>query len=56
MSSNNNEIPISGHNGDILGVGLSGSGNIIGKNIVIGSGTIIVSEQEIAKIPVPEYA
>jgi hypothetical protein len=42
--------------GDVMGVGFSGSGNIIGKNIVVGSGTINVSQQELAKIQDPEYA
>ena len=49
-------ISISGNKGDVIGVGVSGSGNTIGKNIVVGSGTINVSEQEISKIQVPEYA
>jgi hypothetical protein len=49
-------IRISGNYGDVIGVGVSGSGNMIGKNIVVGSGAIKVSEHELAKIPVPEYA
>ena len=28
---------ISGNKGDVIGVGISGSGNVIGKNIVVGS-------------------
>jgi hypothetical protein len=48
-------INISGNSGDIIGVGVSGSNNTIGKNIVIGSGTINVSEQRMQKIP-PIYA
>ena len=47
---------ISGNRGDVIGVGVSGSGNTIGKNIVIGSGTINVKEQELMKIQIPEYA
>jgi hypothetical protein len=49
-------INISGAQGDVIGTGFSGSGNIIGKNIVVGSGTINVSQQELAKIQDPEYA
>ena len=49
-------INIQGTGGDVIGVGVRGSGNIIGKNIVVGSGTINVSQQELSKIPVPEYA
>jgi hypothetical protein len=49
-------INIQGTGGDVFGVGVSGTGHTIGKNIVIGSGTINVSQQELSKIPVPEYA
>jgi hypothetical protein len=49
-------INIQGTGGDVIGVGVNGSGNIIGKNIVVGSGTINVSQQELSKIPIPEYA
>jgi hypothetical protein len=49
-------INISGTQRDVMGFGFSGSGNIIGKNIVVGSGTINVSQQELAKIQGPEYA
>jgi hypothetical protein len=41
--------------GDVIGAGVSGSGNIIGKNMVIGSGSINVNEMELQKIP-NEYA
>jgi hypothetical protein len=41
--------------GDIIGVNVSGSGHTIGKNIVIGSGTINVNENQLEKIP-NEYA
>jgi hypothetical protein len=37
--------------GDVFGVGVSSSGNIIGKNVVVGSGTINVSENQLQKIP-----
>jgi hypothetical protein len=53
---NRSGINISGTQGDVMGVGFSGSGSIIGKNIVVGSGTINVSQQELAKIQDPEYA
>ena len=53
---NTEGINISGTQGDVMGVGVSGSGNIIGKNIVVGSGTINVSHNELAKISIPEYA
>ena len=49
-------INISGTHGDVFGVGVSGSGNIIGKNIVIGDGTITVSEQRLTEIQNNEYA
>lgn len=52
---NKDSINISGNQGDVFGVGFSGSGNVIGKNIVIGSGTINVSKQELAKVD-SEYA
>jgi hypothetical protein len=48
---NRGGISISGTGGDVMGVGVSGSGNVIGKNIVVGSGTISVSEQQLAKLP-----
>jgi hypothetical protein len=50
-----NSVNIENTGGDVYGVGVSGSGNIIGKNVVIGSGTINVSETELQKIP-NEYA
>jgi hypothetical protein len=48
---NRGGISISGTGGDVMGVGVSGSGNVIGKNIVVGSGTISVNEQQLAKLP-----
>jgi len=53
---NRRGINISGTEGDVMGVGFSGNSNIIGKNIVVGSGTINVNQQELAKIQDPEYA
>ena len=59
LSSDNNGnksgISISRNTGDVIGVGVSGSGNVIGKNIVVGSGTINVNETAIQNIP-NEYA
>jgi hypothetical protein len=52
---NKDSINISGNQGDVFGVGFSGSGNIVGKNIVVGSGTINVSKQELANISDNEY-
>jgi zinc-ribbon domain len=49
-------ISIQGVGGDTFGVGISGPGNLISKKIVVGSGTINVSRQELSKIPVPKYA
>ena len=48
-------IHISGVTGEVAGVIQGGTGNIAGKNVVVGSGTINASEQQIAKIP-SEYA
>jgi uncharacterized Zn ribbon protein len=42
-------INIQGAGGDVFGVGVRGSGNVIGKNVVVGSGTINVSQQELSK-------
>jgi predicted nucleic acid-binding Zn-ribbon protein len=53
---NRRGINISGTQGDIIGTGFSGPSNIIGKNIVVDSGTINVSQQELSKIQDPEYA
>ena len=49
-------IHIQGTGGDVFGVALRGSGNIIGKNIVVGSGTINVNEQQLEQIQNNEYA
>jgi DNA repair exonuclease SbcCD ATPase subunit len=53
---NTRGINISGTQGDVIGTGVSGSGNIIGKNIVVGDGTINVSEQRLTQIQNNEYA
>jgi hypothetical protein len=45
----NKEINISGNTGDTIGVGISGDGNIIGKNITIG-GSIIVNKNVLKSI------
>lgn len=55
MNNNKNTIKINGTKGDVIGVGVSGSGNVIGKNIVVGSGTINVSQTQLQQIP-NEYA
>lgn len=55
MDDDNKGIHISNVQGEVSGVNLGGSGNIVGKNIVVGSGTINVNEQQLTKIP-NEYA
>jgi hypothetical protein len=55
-SNRDRSIGIHGTQWDVMGVGFSGSGNIIGKNIVVGPGAINVSQHELAKIQDPEYA
>ena len=50
-----NSINIENTRGDVFGVGVSGSGHTIGKYVVVGSGTINVSNTELQKIP-NEYA
>ena len=51
---NNKGIHISGVGGDVFGLDVSGSGNVIGKNISL-SGTINVNNEQLSKIP-DEYA
>jgi ABC-type multidrug transport system fused ATPase/permease subunit len=51
---NNKGIHISGVGGDVFGLDVSGSGNVIGKNISV-SGTINVNNEQLLKIP-DEYA
>lgn len=45
INHNVDSIRIEGTGGDVFGVG--GSGNIVGKNVVVGSGTINVSQQSV---------
>jgi len=52
-AENTRGINISGTQGDLMGVGFSGDGNIIGKNITVGS--VGIGEQQLQKIP-KEYA
>ncbi len=49
-------VNITGTGGDVIGAGVSGSGNVIGKNVVVGSGTISINQQELDNVTVPEYA
>jgi len=53
-SSKRDEIHIGNVGGDVTGVGVSGSGNIIGKSIDI-SGTVSISNQQLQNMP-SEYA
>jgi hypothetical protein len=53
-SSKRDEIHIGNTGGDVIGVGVSGSGNIIGKSIDI-SGTVSISNQQLQSVP-SEYA
>ena len=51
MENDKGSIHISNVTGEVSGVTYGGTGNITGKNIVVGSGTINVSEQQLSKIP-----
>jgi hypothetical protein len=42
--------------GYVCGIVSGGIGNIAAKNVVVGSGTINVSEQQLARIQNDEYA
>ena len=53
-TSKRDEIHIGNVGGDVVGVGVSGSGNIIGKNIDI-SGSVNISNQQLQNVPT-EYA
>lgn len=55
VDQDRSSVKIENTGGDVYGVGVSGSGNVIGKNVVVGSGTINVSENQLQKIPA-EYA
>jgi hypothetical protein len=48
-------IHISGVTGEVSGVIQGGTGNIAGKYVVVGTGTINASEQQLTKIP-DDYA
>jgi hypothetical protein len=50
---NERSIHIQGANGDVIGIDVSGSGNVIGKNITISS--LGLSNNQLQKIP-KEYA
>jgi hypothetical protein len=52
--SKRDEIHFGNVGGDVVGVGVSGSGNIIGKSIDI-SGTVNISNQQLQNVP-SEYA
>ena len=52
--SKRDEIHFGNVGGDVVGVGVSGSGNIIGKNIDI-SGTVTISNQQLQNVS-DEYA
>ena len=54
MSNNGDNIHISGVQGDVIGAKVSGTGSIVGKDIVI-SGTINVGVLGLEKIP-SEYS
>ncbi len=54
-SDHSESINITGTGGDVIGAGFTGSGNIMGKNIVVGSGTISVSKQQLSNVN-SEYA
>ncbi len=57
-NDNSGKYSINIHNtkGEIINIGFSCSGNNIGKNIVVGSDTIIMRQHELANISIPEYA
>ncbi len=56
MLEDKDNITISNTSGDVVGVDFSGSGNIIGKKIVVGNGTINVNPDRLSKIKSSEYA
>jgi hypothetical protein len=47
----NRGINLSENAGDVIGVEVSGDNNIIGKNIVVGSGTISVKDERLYNLP-----
>jgi hypothetical protein len=56
MENEKGGIHISGVQGDVSGIISGGTGNIAGKYVVVGSGTINVSEQQLARIQNNEFA
>ena len=56
MENEKGGIHISGMQGDVSGTINGGTGNIAAKYVVVGSGTINVSEQQLARIQNNEYA
>jgi hypothetical protein len=56
MENEKGGIHISGVQQDVSGIVGRGIGNIAAKNVVVGSGTINVSEQQLARIQNDEYA
>jgi len=56
MENEKGGIHISGVQGDVSEIVSGGIGNIAAKNVVLGSGTINVSEQQLARIQNDEYA
>ena len=53
MSGSNNGINISGNQGDVIGVGIKGDDNVVGKNISIG-GDINVNKNKYENLA-PEF-
>jgi hypothetical protein len=50
---NNYYIDIRNTQGDVFGIGLPGNRNVIGKNVVVGPGTINVDQTQIQKVSDP---
>ena len=55
MLEDKDNITISNTSGDVIGVDVSGSGNVIGKNIVVGNGTINLDPERLSKIKSSEF-
>ena len=56
MLEEKDNITISNTSGAVIGVDVSGSGNVMGKNIVVGNGTINLDPERLSKIKSSEYA
>ena len=56
MENEKGDIHISTVQGNVSGIISGGTGNIAGKYVVVGSGTINVSEQQLARIQNNDYA